>query len=141
MIYSYPGCFFQRPDGKYCVVFADLNNLVAFGDDFDKTLANGVELLARYIYNLIIKNQPVPIPSDITKLKPNVGDQYTRAFLKIINVDVEEYVKYHFVKNVNRTVSVAKWLDDFAVKQDIDLSKIVNDVLLEKYRSVQNANK
>ncbi len=138
MIYSYPGCFFQRPDGRYCVVFTDLNNLAAFGNDFDKTLANGVELLARYIYNLIIKNQPVPTPSDITKLKPDVGDQYTRAFLKIINVDVEEYAKYHFEKNVNRTVSVTKWLDDFAVKQNIDLSKILNDALLKEYKSRQN---
>ena len=59
MIYSYPGCFFQRPDGKYCVVFSDLNNLAAFGSSFDQALATAVNLLAGYIYNLIMKKDRI----------------------------------------------------------------------------------
>ena len=95
MIYSYPGCFFQRPDGRYCVVFTDLNNLAAFGEDFDNALANAIDLLAKYIYNLLIKKEPIPEPSDIRGLKPSVSDEYNRAFLRTVNVDVEEYAKYH----------------------------------------------
>ena len=94
MICSYPGCFFQRPDGKYCVVFADLNNLAAFGDDFDHALSNAVDLLARYIYNLKAKNAELPEPSDVRTLKPNINDEYTRAFFQTVNVDIEEYAKY-----------------------------------------------
>lgn len=137
MIYSYPGCFFQRPDGRYCVVFVDLNNLAAFGDDFDKALSNGVELLARYIYNLIIKKEPIPEPSDMKKLRPSVSDEYTRAFLKIVNCDVEAYAKYHFERNINKSVPVLKWLDDFAAKENIDLSKLLNDALMEEYKKKQ----
>ncbi|MBP1566629.1 MAG: type II toxin-antitoxin system HicB family antitoxin [Oscillospiraceae bacterium] len=133
MIYSYPGCFFQRPDGRYCVVFADLNNLAAFGDDFDHALSNGIELLARYIYNLLLRKEPIPQPSDIQELKPSVSDEYNRAFLRTVNVDVEEYAKYHFERNVNKSVPVLKWLDDFAREENIDIPKMVNDMLLAEY--------
>ncbi len=133
MIYSYPGCFFQRPDGRYCVVFTDLNNLAAFGEDFDNALANAIDLLAKYIYNLLIKKEPIPEPSDIRELKPSVSDEYNRAFLRTVNVDVEEYAKYHFERNVNKSIPVLKWLDDFAQKEGIDLSKLLNDVLLAEY--------
>ncbi len=140
MIYSYPGCFFQRPDGKYCVVFVDLNNLAAFGDDFDKALDNGIELLSKYIYNLIIKNKPVPEPSDIRKLKPSVSDEYMQAFLRIVNVDIEEYARYYFERNINKTVQIPKWLDDFVVKENIDISKLLNDVLKNEYVKKQGMN-
>lgn len=133
MIYSYPGCFFQRPDGRYCVVFSDLNNLAAFGDDFDKALANAIDLLARYIYNLLLKKEPVPQPSDIHNIRPSVGNEYNRAFLRTVNVDVEEYAKYYYERKINKSVPVLKWLDDFAQRENIDLSKMLNDMLLLEY--------
>lgn len=140
MIYSYPGCFFQRPDGKYCVVFVDLNNLAAFGDNFDKALENGIELLSKYIYNLLVKNEPVPEPSDIQKLKPSVSDEYNRAFLRTVNVDVEEYAKYHFERGVNRSVQIPRWLDEFVAREKIDLSALITDALKAEYQKRQGVD-
>lgn len=135
MIYSYPGCFFQRPDGKYCVVFADLNNLAAFGDDFDSALANAVDLLARYIYNLTVKKEPVPEPSDIQTLKPDISDEYTRAFFQTVNVDVEEYAKYYYYENTETSITLPRWLDEFARREQIDLSAFVAEHLMERYKN------
>lgn len=137
LIYSYPGCFFQRPDGRYCVVFSDLNNLAAFGDNFDSALSNAVDLLARYIYNLISKNQKPPEPSDIQTLKPDISDEYTRAFLQTVNVDVEEYAKYFYAGNTETTVSVPRWLDEFAKRENIDVSSVVEKYLLDEYNKRQ----
>lgn len=134
MIYSYPGCFFQRPDGKYCVVFADLNNLAAFGDDFDMALSNAVDLLARYIYNLIVKKERIPEPSDIQTLRPNVSDEYTRAFFQTVNVDVEEYAKYFYSASAETPIKLPRWLQEFARREQIDISALVEEQLMERYK-------
>ena len=133
MIYSYPGCFFQRPDGKYCVVFADLNNLAAFGDDFDHALSNAVDLLARYIYNLKAKNTELPEPSDVSTLKPNINDEYTRAFFQTVNVDVEEYAKYYYFSKTETVISLPRWLEEFARNEKIDLSALAEKYLMQIY--------
>lgn len=138
MIYSYPGCFFQRPDGKYCVVFTDLNNLAAFGDSFDHALSNAVDLLARYIYNLLARKEQVPEPSDIQTLKPYISDEYTRAFFQTVNVDVEEYAKYFYAGKTETTVSLPRWLNEYAKKENIDISALVEKYLMEHYNK-QNA--
>ena len=133
MIYSYPGCFFQRPDGKYCVVFADLNNLAAFGDDFDHALSNAVDLLARYIYNLKAKNAELPEPSDVSTLKPNINDEYTRAFFQTVNVDIEEYAKYYYFSKTETVISLPRWLEEFARNEKIDLSALAEKYLMQIY--------
>ena len=133
MIYSYPGCFFQIPDGKYCVVFADLNNLAAFGDDFDHALSNAVDLLARYIYNLKAKNAELPEPSDVSTLKPNINDEYTRAFFQTVNVDVEEYAKYYYFSKTETVISLPRWLEEFARNEKIDLSAFAEKYLMQIY--------
>lgn len=140
MIYSYPGCFFQRPDGKYCVVFPDLDNLAAFGENFDKVLSNAVDLLAKYIYNLISKKEELPSPSDIQTLKPNISNEYTRAFLQTVNVDVESYAKHHFAENEEMTVSVPRWLSEFASKENIDVSAAMNDFLMNEFKNRKQEN-
>ncbi len=137
MIYSYPGCFFQRPDGRYCVVFSDLNNLAAFGDSFDHALSNAVDLLSRYIYNLIARKISVPEPSDIQTLRPNISDEYSRAFIQTVNVDVEEYAKYYYAGTTETTVTLPRWLDEFAKKEKIDISAVVEEYLTEKYNKQQ----
>ncbi len=133
MIYSYPGCFFQRADGKYCVVFADLNNLAAFGDSFDLALANAVDLLARYIYSLKSKNESIPEPSDIQTLKPDISDEYTRAFFQTVNVDVEEYAKYYYSGTTETSVTLPRWLDEYARREQIDVSAVVRNYLTDRY--------
>jgi predicted RNase H-like HicB family nuclease len=135
LIYSYPGCVFQRPDGKYCVVFSDLNNLAAFGKDFDDALSNAVELLSKYIYGLITKNEKPPLPSDIQTLRPDVTDEYTRAFLQTVNVDVEAYTQYYYNRSVETTINLPGWLDEFARREKIDLSSVVESYLMAEYKA------
>ncbi|MBE6853456.1 MAG: HicB family protein [Ruminococcus sp.] len=137
MIYSYPGCFFQRPDGKYCVVFPDLNNLAAFGNDFDDALSNAIDLLARYIIGLTSRNEKPPAPSDIQSLRPDISDEYLRAFLQTVNVDAEEYAKHRFNNPVQTTITLPQWLDEFAKRENINLSALAEAYLLNEYKARQ----
>lgn len=102
MLYSYPGCFFQRPDGKLCLVFPDLNNLAIFGDDFNGTLSKGINLLAKYLFNMQLKKEVAPVPSNIDTIKPKLSEEYSRAFIKIVTVEVDEYSKTHFEREVKK---------------------------------------
>lgn len=133
MIYSYPGCFFQTSEGKYCVVLPDFDNTAVFGENFDTALANSVAMLAKCIYSTKMRNEKLPAPSLLSSLKPDVSDGYIRAFLKIINVDAEEYAKEYFEREVTKTVTVPIWIDDIIKKENIDLSDLIKTVICEHY--------
>jgi len=132
MLYSYPGCFFQRPDGKLCLVFPDLNNLAIFGDDFNGTLSKGINLLAKYLFNMQLKKEVAPVPSNIDTIKPKLSEEYSRAFIKIVTVEVDEYSKTHFEREVKKSVSLPQWLYDLAVKESIDISKLTKKALYKE---------
>ena len=115
------------------MVFSDLNNLAAFGSSFDQALANAVNLLAGYIYNLIMKKERIPEPSDIQTLRPYVGDGYSRAFFQTVNVDVDEYAKYYYNSKTEATVTLPRWLEEYARREQIDISAVIQAYLTERY--------
>ncbi len=78
---------------------------------------------------------PVPEPSDIQTLKPSISDEYTKAFLQTVNVDVDEYAKCYFAGNTETTITLPKWLDDFAKKENINLSAYTEAYLIKEYNN------
>ena len=133
MLHAYPGCFFQKKDGTYCVVFPDLGNISAFGDDFDSTLASAVDVLAKHIFNAKLNDDELPPPSDMHMLKPSYDEMlYTRAFINVVSVDAEEYAKTHFERAVKKTLTIPQWLNESAVAQNVNFSKVLQNALINE---------
>jgi predicted RNase H-like HicB family nuclease len=133
MLSAYPACFYEEKDGRYSVVFPDLNHLATFGETLDDALTMAVDCLAGYLFEAEKEGMSVAPPSNINDIDLSAEyDDYVEAFVNIITVDVEEYAKIHFEKSIKKTLTIPLWLNNMAVNKDINFSQILQSALKEK---------
>ncbi|PWM79398.1 MAG: HicB family protein [Phascolarctobacterium sp.] len=134
MLAAYPACFYEEDDGRYSVIFPDLN-VATQGDNLNDALAMAIDCLAGYIFMSNMEKETIPPPSDIKDIDINSEyDEYKSAFINIVAVDVEEYAKAHFEIPVKKTLSIPKWLNDTAVAQKINFSNVLQKALLKELK-------
>ena len=131
MLSVYPACFFME-NGGYSVIFPDLNYLATEGESLSDALNNATECLASYLYKPLpdqIINPPskladVSLEKVAKELDSSVEDG---SFVNLVSVDAEQYDKA-----VKKTLTIPSWLNDAAVKQNINFSKLLKDALIDK---------
>ena len=138
MLSMYPACFYKEDDG-YSVIFPDLNYLATQGDSFEDAMEMAVECLASYLYIAQRDGEDVPAPSSLVNIDPvavakeldpdlPVGE----AIVNLVSVDVAEYAKKHFEKSVKKTLSIPAWLNDAAMAQGVNFSRVLQQALKEQ---------
>ena len=133
MLSIYPACFYKEKEGGYSVIFPDLDHLATFGDTIEDAVNMAVDCLAGYLFTLKIENQNIPEPSDMNSIDPDEEyDEYESVFINLVSVDVEEYAKKHFEKPVKKTLTIPSWLNDMAVENKINFSKVLQNALMEQ---------
>lgn len=136
MLSAYPACFFKEDTG-YSVIFPDLNYLATSGTSLDNALSMAVDCLAGYLYWLDKDGETPPAPSDISAVDIAAVSkelEITSAdrFVNLVTVDVAEYAKLHFEKSVRKNLTIPAWLNDAALKQNINFSQVLQDALLKQ---------
>lgn len=136
MLSAYPACFFIDEPG-YTVVFPDLNYLATCGATVEDALSMAVDCLAGYLYLSAQSNETIPPASsvdniDISTIANELEISPNGAFVNIVTVDVAEYAKLHFEKSVKKTLSIPAWLNNAALEQNINFSKVLQEALLLK---------
>ena len=92
-----------------------------------------IDCLAGYIFEEKKDGNEIPIPSEIENIDVNAEyDEYEQAFISLVPVDVEEYARKHFNKSVKKTLSIPSWLNEKAIKQNINFSQLLQDALIKK---------
>lgn len=135
MLSAYPACFYKEEDGQYSVIFPDLNHLATCGDTLEEVLVMAIDCLAGYLYSLKKSNEKIPVPSTIENIKPDSeSTDYVNCFVNIVTVDVDEYAKTHFEKSVKKTLTIPKWLNDTAVSNNINFSKVLQKALISELK-------
>ena len=133
MLSSYPACFYKENDSGYSVIFPDLNHLATCGDTLDEAMNMAVDCLAGYLYAARKDGEKPAEPSDVDAIDVNSEyDDYAEAFISVITVDVDEYADTHFEKNVRKNCTIPKWLNDAAIAQNVDFSKVLVNALMER---------
>ena len=133
MLYIYPACFYKETDGRYSVIFPDLNHLATQGDSFDKAFAMAIDCLAGYIFEAKMSKEELPPPSDISEVNPDAEyDGYDEVIVNLVAVDADEYAKTHFEIPVKKTLTIPKWLNDAATAKKINFSQTLQEALLQK---------
>ena len=135
MLSVYPGIFIQDLQGRYTVIFPDLNHLATCGDDMQETMKMAVDCLAGYIHSEQRDGHTIPVPSPLDQI--DLGAEHidendpdiARVFVSLVSVDVEEYARTHFNKSVKKTLSIPQWLNDMAIAQKINFSKVLQAAL------------
>lgn len=140
MLSVYPACFYKEDNG-YSVIFPDLNYLATCGDTLDDAMSMAVDCLAGYLYSAKLDGEDVPTASNLNDIDPialakELEFDYTEYFVNFVTVDVEEYVKSHFNKSVKKTLSIPRWLNDEAIRHNINFSKVLQEALITKLHSM-----
>lgn len=138
MLAAYPACFFKEKKG-YSVIFPDLNYLATCGNSMNEALCAAVDCLAGYLYCCKKEGETILEASsfenvNVCQVAEELGLKTEGAFVNIVTVDVEEYAKLHFEKAVKKTLTIPAWLNDMALKNNINFSQVLQDALKEKLR-------
>ena len=138
MLSMYPACFYKEDEG-YSVVFPDLNYLATQGDSFEEAMEMAVDCLAGYLYSAQRDGEVVPPPSKLGDVDPVAVSRELdpdmpvgEAIVNLVSVDVAEYAKKHFERSVKKTLSIPAWLNDAAVAQGINFSRVLQQALKDQ---------
>lgn len=140
MLSIYPAIFYKEKNG-YSVIFPDLNYLSTCGENLNDAMEMAIDCLAGYLYTAKLDNDKLPTPSKIDDIHPidianTIGFDGKDSFINLISVDLEDYAKTHFNKSVKKTLSIPEWLNREATKKSINFSKVLQEALIAKLRSL-----
>nr|DAJ75504.1 MAG TPA: hypothetical protein [Bacteriophage sp.] len=141
MLTMYPACFF-KDENSYSVIFPDLNYLATCGDNLEDAMKMAIDCLAGYLYTGKQDGDDMPQPSkiediDISEVAKELEISDENSFKNIVSVDVEEYARNHFNKSVKKTLTIPQWLNDLAIENNINFSKILQEALKSKLNIAQ----
>ena len=142
-LYSYPAIFYKEDDGKYSVIFPDLNGTATYGIDLNDSIRMAIDCLAGVLRGMNIDGEQIPEPTELNKMTEDIiidmlDDPHydkSRVFINIISVNVAEYAEKHFNKSVKKMVTIPQWMADMAESKKLKLSKILQDALKEKLQT------
>lgn len=140
MLSIYPAIFYKEKD-EYSVIFPDLNYLSTCGENLNDAMEMAIDCLAEYLYTAKLDDDKLPMPSKIDDIHPidianTIGFDGKDSFINLISVDLEDYAKTHFNKSVKKTLTIPEWLNREATKKNINFSKVLQEALIAKLRSL-----
>ncbi|MFR8171187.1 MAG: type II toxin-antitoxin system HicB family antitoxin [Marvinbryantia sp.] len=125
--YVYPAIFTPEKEGGYSVFFPDLEGCYTCGDDLQDALFMANDVLAFVLYDYESEGREIPAPSKAENVEKSDGD-----FVNYIACDTVEYARMHNSRAVKKTLTIPQWLNDIAIRQDVNFSQVLQEALMEK---------
>ena len=126
-MYVYPVVFTPLDEGGYCVYAPDLKGCITECNNLAEGIVKIRDGLCGMLYMLERDKQPIPEPTDISRVEHEFNDVVT-----LVDAPLEEYRRRVGSRAVRRTISIPEWMDELAVNSNISLSQITQDALREK---------
>lgn len=123
----YPALFHEAEEGGFWVTFPDLPECMTQGEDMQEAYEMAVDALGLSLTTMEENKEPVPVASTPKDIQVEDG-----SFLVVIEFDLEAYRRKHCSKAVKKTLSIPEWLNDLAIRQNINFSQVLQDALMEK---------
>ena len=118
----FPALFHIDNTDTIFVEFPDLAGCFTQGDSLTQAYFNAQEALAIYAKE---NTHKLPSPSDLSLIQsanPN-------ATVLLIGIDATKCIVKP-LESVKKTLSIPKWLNDLAIKYDVNFSKILKNALI-----------
>lgn len=127
--YVYPAVFTPEEEGGYSVFFPDLEGCYTCGDDLQDALFMANDVLAFVLYDYESEGRKIPEPSKAESVEKSDKD-----FVNYVACDTIEYARMHNNKAVKKTLTIPQWLNDAAIRQDINFSQVLQEALMQKVK-------
>ena len=131
MYYIYPAIFYPEEDGRFSVIFPDLNDLATFGDNLTDAFAIAQEACGQYLFTSLKDGETLPSSTPIDKIQTNDEN----ALVNLICVNLDEYARAYDDKVVKKTLSIPAWLNTACENYGINYSKVLKDALIAKLQA------
>lgn len=119
----YPAIFHEE-DGEYWVEFSGLPGCITQGNTFEEAYEMAVEALGLYLETEEGFIYPEPI-----KINKNEIDK--NSCIVMVEFDEVEYLKKMNNQSVKKTLTIPKWLDILAIRNNINFSQTLQNALIE----------
>lgn len=122
--YAYPAVFTKEEDGKYSIVFHDLESCYTCGDSIEDGLEMAEDVLALTLYGYEIDKKSIPAPSDLGNIELAENE-----FVNYVKCDTMEYRKMHNSKAIKKTLTIPEWLNTEATAKGVNFSAVLQEAL------------
>ena len=121
--FFYPALFHKEDGGGFWVSFPDIPECLTQGTDMSQAYELAVDALGLALADRIKENNvPVPTSIDFLVIAEN-------SYPVIIEFDLLEYKKKHSSRAVKKTLTIPEWLNDEAIKKNINFSAVLQEAL------------
>ena len=128
MNYIYPAVFYPEEDGRYSVIFPDLNDLATYGDTLADAFAMAQEACGQYLFTSLRDGEQLPSPSSLD----DAQKEDAHALVNMVCVNLDAYARAYDDKAVKKTLSIPAWLNTACENLGINFSKVLKDALIAK---------
>ena len=125
--YVYPAIFTPEEEGGYSIFFPDLEGCYTCGDDLQDAIFMANDVLAFMLYDYETEGKEIPSPSKAEDVKKENNE-----FVNYVACDTVEYARMHNNKAVKKTLTIPQWLNDAALRKDINFSQVLQEALMQK---------
>lgn len=122
----YPAVFHTAEEGGFWVSFPDIPECLTQGDDMQRAYEMAVEALGLSITTMEEIGEKIPEPSTPEKISAEDG------FLVVVEFDIAEYRRKHCSRAVKKTLSIPEWLNEAAMRKNINFSQVLQEALMQK---------
>lgn len=122
----YPAVFtpFGDRDG-FTVEVPDLPGCVTEGDTLVEAIEMGTDAASGWILGEIEEGNSFPAASASADIEVPEG-----SFVSLLVLDMNAYAEQYGNKAVRRNITIPAWLDTYVQKNNLSLSKVVQDSLM-----------
>lgn len=124
-MYVFPAVFEQEENG-YSVYFPDVSGCYTSGQTLEEAMNMAEDALCLMLYDMEEDKREIPTPSSIEQIKNNIG---ANDFVSLIKCDTMAYRKFYKEKSVRKTLTIPAWLNDMAIKNQVNFSQILQAAL------------
>lgn len=123
----YPAVFHIAEEGGYWVTFPDFPECLTQGENMQEAYDMAIDALGLILTDDINDHKELPEPSNITHVDDGV--------VVIIPYDYLEYNQKYHNKSIKKTLTIPEWLNNEALRLNLNFSQILQDALLNKIQS------
>lgn len=120
--YTYAALFAREADGRYSVVFPQLDGCVTEGNDFDDARRMAIEAMSLHLYGMEQDGEQPPAAN----LAIRAGDDELIVPITAWMTPFRDEMENRAVK---KTLTIPSWLNDAAEKRGVNYSQVLQSAL------------
>ncbi|MDO5345276.1 MAG: type II toxin-antitoxin system HicB family antitoxin [Lachnospiraceae bacterium] len=124
----YPAVFHKAEEGGFWVSFPDIPECLSQGDDMQQAYEMATEALGLSLTTMEEAGEEIPKGSTPEEIDTEDG------FLVVVEFDMAEYRRKHCSRAVKKTLSIPEWLNEAAMRQNINFSQVLQEALMQKVK-------